>query len=321
MMILAGDIGGTHTRLAFFEKGKVVKEEKVYSSQKYSCLEDIIKEFLGKEKVEKACFGVAGPVVNEKANITNLPWVIEAFHIEEALQIPSVHLLNDLESNAYGIEVLEEKDLFVLHEGLEQKGNQALISAGTGLGEAGLVWDGEKHRPFACEGGHISFSPIGDEEIALLVYLGKKFGGHVSFERVVSGPGLCNIYEFLIDTCREKESDELKNLMGKGPDAKVISEWGSKGKDKACKRAVECFISIYGAAAGNIALQFLALAGVYIGGGIAPQLIENLKEGGFLSAFLDKGRFKDLLNTIPIKVILNDQAALLGAANYAENYQ
>ena len=319
-MILVGDIGGTHTRLAIFEEGNMIEKEKVYLSQKYSCLEDIAKEFLSGKKVEKACFGVAGPVLNQKAKITNLPWVIDAFKIEEALQTPSCHLINDLEANAYGIEVLKKEDLFVLHEGKEQRGNQALISAGTGLGEAGLVWDGEKHRPFACEGGHISFAPINDEEIELLVYLKNKFG-HVSYERIVSGPGLCNIYEFLISSGKEKENEKVKALIEDEPDAKVISEWGNTNKDPACKRALDWFVSIYGAAAGNIALQFLSLGGLYIGGGIAPQILENIKSGEFLSSYLDKGRFKGLLETIPIKVILNDQAALLGAGNYAGNYQ
>lgn len=320
-MILAGDIGGTHTRLAFFEKGKLVGEKKSYPSQEYSSLEDIAFEFLEGKKVEKACFGVAGPIHDGKAKVTNLTWETEEAHISETLKIPSVHLLNDLESNAYGIEVLKEEDLLLLHEGEEVVGNKALLSAGTGLGEAALVWDGKKHTPFASEGGHASFAPRNDDEIALLKYCQKKFEGHVSYERILSGPGLMNIYEFLIQTGREKENQKVKDEMEKDEPPKVISEWGLKNRDPACTRAVDWFISIYGEQAGNVALHFLSVGGVYLGGGIAPQMVDKIKEGGFYKSFIDKGRFDVLLKKIPVWVILNDNTALLGAANYAENYQ
>lgn len=316
-MILAGDIGGTNTRLAFFEKGKLIGQEKKFPSQKYSSLEEIIREFLQDQRVEKACFGVAGPVKEGKSKITNLPWVIDAVHISKALGIPSVHLLNDLEANAYGLKVLKKEELFVLHEGKVQKGNQALIAAGTGLGEAGLIWDGKTHHPFACEGGHTDFGPRNQLEIELFVYLKNKFG-HVSYERVVSGPGIRNIFQFLIDTGKEPLSAAVKEELAVRDPARVISEWGSQEKDPACVRAVEWFISLYGAEAGNMALKFFAVGGFYLGGGIAPHLSKKIKQGVFHASFVDKGRFRELLESIPIWIVMNDDAALLGAASYLD---
>lgn len=315
-MILAGDIGGTHTRLAFFDQGKIVGEEKKFPSRSYQSLEEIVKEFLQAKKVEKACFGIAGPVREGVCKATNLPWIVDAAKVGTALQIKLVHLLNDLEANAYGLRALKPEELYLLHEGKRQVGNQALIAAGTGLGEAGLYWDGKRHCPFACEGGHTDFGPRNEREVALLLYLKKKFG-HVSYERVVSGPGLHSIFQFLIESGEEILSPAVKSEMEKGDPARVVSEWGRQNKDRACSAAVDWFISLYGAEAGNLALKFLALGGFYIGGGIAPHLIERMK-GAFVSAFVDKGRFKKLLESIPIWVVLNDNAALLGAAAYAE---
>ncbi len=314
-MILAGDIGGTNTRLAFFEKGKQVGEEKKFPSQKYGSLEEIVQEFLQGKSVSHACFGVAGPVREGKCKITNLSWMIDASHIRKALQIDSVHLLNDLEANAYGLKALKKEELFLLHPGKKQSGNQALIAAGTGLGEAGLFWDGKTHHPFACEGGHTDFAPRNPLEVELLLYLQKKFG-HVSYERVVSGPGLHNLFQFLIDTGKQKWDPLLKVEMGKEDPSRVISKWGNR--DEACRFAIDWFLSLYGAEAGNMALKFLALGGFYVGGGIAPHLIDQLKGGRFHSSFIDKGRFKELLQSIPIWIVLNDNAALLGAASYAE---
>jgi len=296
----------------------VVGEERKFPSQKYPSLEAIILEFLQGKKVEKACFGVAGPVKEGKSKITNLPWIIDAENISKTLGIRVVHLLNDLEANAYGLRALKKEELFVLHPGRVQKGNQALISAGTGLGEAGLYWDGKMHRPFACEGGHSDFAPRNEIEIELLVYLQKKFG-HVSYERVISGPGLHNLFQFLIDTGKEKLTTALKEEMRERDPSRVISEWGRQEKDAACIRAVEWFISLYGAEAGNMALKFFALGGFYIGGGIAPHLHQQIKQGGFRASFVDKGRFRELLESIPIWIVMNDSAALLGAANYLDD--
>jgi glucokinase len=315
-MILAGDIGGTHTRLALFEKGRMVGSEQTFSSPKYSSLSDIVREFLGEKRVPKACFGIAGPVSDGKSKVTNLPWILDAQEMSQSLKIPSVHLLNDLEANAYGLRMLQKEELFVLWEGKKQKGNQALIAAGTGLGEAGLFWDGKDHRPFACEGGHSDFAPRDAMEMELLVYLQKKFG-HVSFERVVSGPGLLNLFDFLVETGRVKLSPQVKEAMKKGDPSRVITEWGNK--DPGCAQALEWFISLYGSEAGNMALKFLSLGGFYIGGGIAPHLADQMKKGPFHSSFVNKGRFRELLESIPIWIVMNDHAALLGAAYYAEN--
>lgn len=315
-MILAGDIGGTHTRLALFEQGRKSSERK-YLSRNYPGLEQIIHEFLQseKQKVSKACFGVAGPVRNGKCKTTNLPWIIDAAVLAQKLQISAVRLLNDLEANAYGLRVLKKEELFLLQPGDQrQQGNQALIAAGTGLGEAGLFWDGREHRPFACEGGHADFAAQNEEEFALFLHLRKKFG-HVSYERVVSGPGLYAIFQFLVETGRASISSKLKEEMQKRDPAKVISDWGTKEMDPACSLALDWFVSVYGAESGNLALKVLSLGGFYIGGGIAPHILEKLKKGRFLKSFLDKGRFHSLLESIPIWVVLNDDAALLGAAD------
>ena len=264
-MIVAGDIGGTHTRLAFFENGRLIGVEKKFLSHQYKNLEAILSEFLGGQRVEKACFGVAGPVHEGRSQITNLPWIIEASHISKTFKIPTVLLLNDLEANAYGLKRLKKEDLFLLHAGIPRKGNQALIAAGTGLGEAGLFWDGKTHRPFACEGGHTDFAPRNAIEIELLLYLTKKFG-HVSYERVVSGPGLHTLFQFLVETGRETVSNPLKKEMEKREPSVVISEWGCQNREVACTRVLDWFLSLYGAEAGNLALKILSVGGIYIGG-------------------------------------------------------
>jgi glucokinase len=317
-MILAGDIGGTHTRLALFEKGKIVQEQK-FMSRSYPGLEQIAREFLRAQRAQvlRACFGVAGAVRNGRCHATNLPWIIDAAALSRALEIPSVHLLNDLEANAYGLKVLGPSELLLIQKGdLLQRGNQALIAAGTGLGEAGLYWDGHDHRPFACEGGHTDFAARNSLEQELFVYLKKKFG-HVSYERIVSGPGLHSLYQFLIDTHREARNPDVEEQMKQKDPSSVISEWGMKGLDQACVHALDWFVSVYGAEAGNVALKFMSLGGLFIGGGIAPHILDKLKSGPFLPSFLDKGRFKPLLESMPIWIVLNDDAALLGAASYA----
>ncbi len=316
-MILTGDIGGTNTRLAFFESNTIVAEKK-FHSKNYQSLEEIIQIFLSEQKktFSAACFGVAGPIVNGKCNATNLPWVIDIANLRKCCKIQTIYLLNDLETKAYGIRVLKKEELYVLQAGKEQPGNQALIAAGTGLGEAGLYWDGKDHHPFACEGGHTDFAPRDELEIELLIYLKKKFQ-HVSYERIVSGPGIPLLYQFLIETGKEPRSQEMEEEMLQKDAPHVISEWALKRHDPVCLRVIHWFLSIYGAEAGNLALKFLSLGGMYIGGGIAPALIQQIKEGPFLSSFCCKGRFQPLLETIPIHVILNDDASLLGAAYFA----
>ncbi|OGN65232.1 MAG: glucokinase [Chlamydiae bacterium RIFCSPHIGHO2_12_FULL_49_9] len=315
-MILAGDVGGTHTRLALFEKGQL-REERKFSSRNYKGLEEIVEEYLSLEKknVSVACFGIAGPVRDGKCKATNLPWEVDASELSLRLKIEKVSLLNDLEANAHGLKMLKPEELFLLQKGNpKQSGNRALISAGTGLGEAGLFWDGKAHHPFACEGGHADFAPRNELEIELLLYLKKKFG-HVSYERVVSGPGLHAIYEFLVESGKERRSEDVKAEMKKKDPSFVVSEFGRENRDLACSKALDLFLSCYGAETGNLALKLLALGGCFIGGGIAPHLAERMK-AGFVSSFIDKGRFGSLLETIPVWVVLNDNTALLGAAAY-----
>ncbi len=318
-MILAGDIGGTHTRLALFEHGKKIVEKK-FRSPEYPGLEAVVEEFLREEKktISKACFGIAGPVRNGRCKTTNLPWIVDAASLSQKLKVPTVRLINDLEANAYGLKVLKKEELCLLQKGEPaQTGNRALIAAGTGLGEAGLFWDGKEHHPFACEGGHADFAARNQDEWELFCYLEKKFG-HVSYERVLSGSGLCSIFQFLVETRRVSCSAEMEKEMKNPEFAKVISEHGVKNKDEACVLTLDWFISFYGAEAGNLALKCSSLAGLYIGGGIAPRILEKLKKGPFLRSFLDKGRFHGFLESIPVWVVLNDDAALLGAAECAE---
>lgn len=319
--ILAGDIGGTKTHLALFNEGEGRKwlADTKYPSAKYEDLRTIVKEFLksqGNPQVSVACFGIAGPVQDRKSKTTNLPWVIDAAEIEQELGIPHVYLINDLEANAHGIDCLAEDEFFVLNPGVEREGNRALIAAGTGLGEAGIYFDGKEHRPFGSEGGHCSFAPESDLEIKLLRYLHKQYD-HVSYERILSGAGFTHIYRFLIDEGLESESEEVKKAFEETDPPRVITEMGIKGTDPACQRALEMFVSIYGSESANLALQMLAVGGLYVGGGIAPKILNEMKEGGFMKRFIQKGRFTSLLLGIPVKVILNENTALLGAGAYA----
>jgi glucokinase len=321
-MILAGDIGGTHTRLALFEPvGELtIVIEKKYPSQEYKGLELIATQFLKEYKttVAAACFGIAGPIVNGRATPPNLPWIVDARELSKTLHIPTVHLINDLQANANGLKALKSDELFLVQKGKKHVGNQALLSAGTGLGEAGLYWTGKTHLPFASEGGHVDFAPRNALEIELLIYLQKKLG-HVSYERVVSGPGIHLLYDFLIEKGYEKASSEVTLAMKESDASAVIGNFGLQNKDKACAQALDWFLSLLGAEAGNVALKFLALGGLYLGGGIAPRLARRFVESDFLRSFSEKGRFKELLESIPIYIVMNDNTALLGAACFARS--
>jgi len=318
-MFLAGDIGGTKSRLALFSydnEFKVIKEER-FQSENFTSLNAVIRKFLAdqKGKIEAACFGLPGPVREGKCQTTNLPWIIVADELADDLQAEII-LINDLVANAYGIERLSKEELFVLNEGIpNQAGNSALISAGTGLGQAGLFWDGKRHVPFACEGGHTDFGPKDELEVELLRYLQRKYG-HVSYERVVSGPGLHNIYQFLVDTMREPRLHSIETLFLKGDPGRVITEKAMNSEVRGCEMALDFFISLYGAEAGNLALKLFALNGIFLGGGMAPRILSKLKEGTFMRTFSDKGRFSSLMKTIPVKVIMNPRTALLGAEQY-----
>jgi glucokinase len=324
-MILAGDIGGTNARLAIIEveKGQFrFLSEKTFSSREEPSLESALRKFLQPplHPIKGACLGVAGPVRHGRCEATNLPWIIDAGEIARMLHLPRVHLMNDLEALAHGIAALETKDLDVLNPGVQDaEGNRAVISAGTGLGEAVLFWDGKEHRPFASEGGHADFAPRNHVEMDLLNFLLK---GHarVSNERVISGKGLLNIYKFLRDTGRAEEPQWLADQMRQKDPPAVISENGLEGRGALCMESLDLFVSLYGAAAGNLALKVMATGGVYLGGGIAPRIVAKLREPVFMNAFTAKGRMKPLLQAIPVQVILNTKVALYGAALYATNH-
>lgn len=317
-MILAGDIGATKTKIALFDGGpdKMIKREK-YLSKNYENLSQIIQLFLqGSYSLQSVCFGIAGPVEEGRCRATNLPWVVDSQQLAEDLNLSKVWLINDLEANAYGLSSLSRSELYILNEGKKQVGHAALISAGTGLGEAGLFWDGKRHTPFASEGGHVDFAPRDEEEIQLWRYL-RQIYGHVSYERILAGPGLYNLYRFLIESGKEREKEEVKSRIQKEDPPTVITESAVQKKCQACIRTVSWFSSLYGSCAGNLALKFLALGGVYLGGGIAPKIVEFLKKENFMHSFCAKGRFASLLEHIPVKVVLNEDTALLGAINYA----
>jgi glucokinase len=321
-MILAGDIGGTSTRVALFEvEGDrlVSRVQTNFPSAKYPGLEAILAEFqqANRARVEVACFGIAGPVRQGRVQTPNLTWVVDARQLSRQLGLEQVTLINDLESTAYGIAALGKLDFAVLNEGAPvEKGSRAVIAAGTGLGEAALHWDGTLHRPFASEGGHADFAPRDEMETELLLHLRKRFG-HVSYERVVSGPGLLNLYEFLRESGRGSEPEWLSERLRREDPSAVIATAALEKSSELCVLALERFVSSYGAEAGNLALKVLATGGVYVGGGIAPKILPKLKEPFFLEAFLDKGRYRQLMEAIPVKVILNDRTALLGAARHA----
>ena len=321
-MILAGDIGGTHARLAFFDVAdghfRLVSAA-VFPSRDHASLDEIVSQFVSSsaQHPDAACFGVAGPVRDGRVQASNLPWVVERQRLADELRLKKTMLINDLEANAWGIATLESKDMVTLNPGQGNPvGNQAVISAGTGLGEAGMYWDGRQHHAFACEGGHADFAPRNELEIELLRYLSAKFE-HVSAERIVSGPGLVNVFDFLRDTGRGKEPQWLTDEMAHGDPAAAISRAALDGKCPLAEQALDLFLQIYGAEAGNLALKLMATGGVYLGGGIAPKLLPKLTGPLFMPAFVDKGRMKALLQAIPVHVIVNENTALLGAARCA----
>jgi glucokinase len=321
-VIVAGDIGGTHARLGLFEvrDGKpFLLAEHTYPSLKFSGLEAVLREFVEEFHPDTTCaaFGLAGPVHDGRVRTPNLPWEVDAEALESVLGIRHVALINDLEALAYGVALLAPPDLVVLNPGVKAAGNRAVVAAGTGLGVAGLVLEGSFHRPIATEGGHSDFAPRNALECELMLYLAKRFG-RVSNERILSGAGLGNVYDFLRDTGRAEEPDWLTQRL-KGEDrAKVISICGLDRSSTLCSQAVDLFTSVYGAVAGNVALLFLATDGVYIGGGIAPKMLARLQDPKlFQAAFMDKGRLRPLLEQVPVRVILDERVGMRGAAQVA----
>jgi glucokinase len=322
-MFLAGDIGGTKTNLAVYAYQNdrlVLQKSASYPSKAHATLAEIVRAFLSDvpTPLKHGCFGVAGPVKDGVVHVTNLPWIVDASALQAELKFQQISLLNDLEANAYGIRTLESDELLSINPyGNERQiGNQALIAAGTGLGEAGLMWDGVTHRPFSSEGGHASFAPndsTGDELLAFL----RKEHGHVSWERVLSGMGMKNLYRFFRQRSGQPEPAWLTDQLRDGDLGAVVTQAGLAGKDPVCVEALDCFTRNYGAEAGNLALKMFALGGVYIGGGIAPKMLPRIQSDIFLDAFSTKGRLSPLLKSIPVHVILNDKTALQGAAWFA----
>jgi glucokinase len=321
-MILAGDIGGTNARLAFFDVAdghfRLVSAS-VFPSREYSGLDQIVSRFVDASNLhpDAACFGVAGPVRNGRVEASNLPWIIDGKRLASELKLESAMLINDLEANAWGIATLDPKDVVALNQVKGAPvGNQAVISAGTGLGEAGMYWDGSRYRIFASEGGHSDFAPRNELEMDLFRYLSGRYG-HVSYERIVSGPGLVNVFHFLRDTGRGTEPQWLTDEIAHADPAPAISRAALSGRCALCEQALDLFVSVYAAEAGNLALKMMATGGVFLGGGIAPKMLPKLSGPLFMHAFVSKGRMQPLLEAIPVKVITNDKAALMGAARCA----
>jgi glucokinase len=321
-MILAGDIGGTNARLAYFQpqNGHLrLVSEQTFPSREHSEFGEIVSEFLDASgtRPEAACFGIAGPVHNGRVETSNLPWVIEQSRLAKQIHLPATMLINDLEASAWGIGALENSDLVALNCVTGPAvGNQGVIAPGTGLGEAGLFWDGKRHHVFACEGGHTDFGPQGDLQIELVRFLQSRFG-HVSYERVLSGPGLVNVYEFLRDGGYGKESPEFAAALKKGDPAAVISRAALDGGNTLAEKALNLWIEVYGAEAANLALKVMATGGLFLAGGISPKILAKLKGPTFMKSFVEKGRLRPLLEAIPVHVVTNEKAGLLGAARCA----
>lgn len=321
-MILAGDVGGTNARLALVEEGAAgLQTAEVYPSKDYEGLEDILADFLTAHPAElsAATIGVAGPVQDGRTQAVNLAWPVDAGTLAERVGLERTHVsvINDLEANAWGLEVLGAEDLLQLNDGhAEEGGTVALISAGTGLGEAFVTYGPQGPAAQASEGGHVDFAPRDGLQEELLRWL-KARGDHVSYERVCSGMGLAAIYTFLRERSGEPEPDSLAAERRERGDGPAITDAGLSRRDAVASEALDVMISIYGAQAGNLALTVLATGGVFLGGGIAPRIADRLQEGGFVEAFADKGRMSGLVGRMPVWVILNDRTALLGAARHA----
>lgn len=318
-MILAGDIGGTNSRLALFEVTsgalRSVAEERLASRDAPS-LEAVLDLFLERHpaRIDAAAFGVPGPVKQGRVITTNLPWVVDQAQLQRHLHLEDVELLNDIESFSHGLAALGEGDYVTLNAGApDARGNRAVIAAGTGLGEAGIFWDGHSHHPFATEGGHTDFSPTDELQFGLLQFLQERHG-RVSWERVVSGPGLVNVHEYLRDVVRVAAPAPLPPELISPDPAATISQAALAGACPLAQRALELFVLLYGAEAGNLALKVMSSGGLYLGGGVAPKILPKLREPLFLQAFLAKGRMRRLLEAMPVRVVTRGNTGLLGSA-------
>ncbi len=320
--VLAGDIGGTKTNLAVYTVVSPTKlrreREASFPSRAYRGLEPIVREFLdaGKEKMAAAAFGIAGPVVDDTVKTTNLPWMVRASKLAREIGCKRVSLLNDLEATAFGALFVPPRELHTVNRGKRRSGNVAVIAAGTGLGQAFLFWDGERYRPVPTEGGHADFGPRNEKELALLIYLQKRFP-RVSYERVLSGPGLVHIFDFFAEELGRPVAADVQERLKTEDRGAVVGQAGVAGTCATCVEAVETFASLYGAQAGNLALTVMSIGGVFVGGGIAAKLLPKLTDGVFMGAFTDKGRYRGFMEELPVRIILNQKTALLGAGHTA----
>lgn len=321
MKILAGDIGGTKCVLAIYSLQQGVWQEsrkQTFASGAYAEFLPLLVEFIGEEReLAAACLGIAGPIKAQKCVTTNLPWVIDAQQMRQQLAIPRVHLLNDLEAAAYGVLALNEFEE-LNPNAIEKPGHKAVIAAGTGLGEAILFFDGAQYHAMPTEGGHCDFAPQSEQEDQLLVFLRQRFGGHVSLERILAGDGFGNLYDFLKSIDFAPANAALESAMQQSDRNAVISQAGLAGEDAICVEVMRLFCRIYGAEAGNLALKTLPAGGIYIAGGIAPKIRRALQSGAFLQGFMDKGRLSHAIEKIPLRIVDNPEAPLLGAANFAK---
>jgi len=323
-MILAGDIGGTKTHLALFElenEKLEIRAEEQFPSGDYPSLKAVIEVFWQQHampRIDAACFGIAGPVIDGHCRTTNLPWEITAYELQQYLHSDRVRLINDLEATAYGMLYLGDDEFFDLNPTADTlDGNRAVIAAGTGLGEAMLFYDGRAYHPIGSEGGHSDFAPLTPQQDALLQWLRKRYPDHVSYERILSGPGIYTLYEFLAQSGFAPRPASMQALCEGEDRSALVSRCALEQNDPLCTETLRLFAEIYGAEAGNLALKTLSLGGVYIGGGIAPKILPFLRDKHFIESFADKGRFAELLKAMPVKIALNPQTALLGAAHFA----
>jgi glucokinase len=323
-VILAGDVGGTKTALALFERegaGLTLTREATLASRDFHSLEAAIHHFLDagpRRDIAALCIGIAGPVVDGRCVATNLAWEVDERMLASTLRAARARLLNDLEAAAHGVLMLGEDQLRCLQSGVPRRGNIAVIAAGTGLGEALIVTDGVRRTVIATEGGHADFAPRGDLEEDLLRFLRREFG-RVSYERVLSGPGVYNIYRFLRDAGVTPESKTVAACLLDGDPSATITELALAGADPLCVKTLDIFVSVYGAEAGNLALKALAVGGVVITGGIAPKILARLTDSTFIDAFCDKGRLAPLMRSLPVHVVIEPRAPLLGAAKVASD--
>ena len=324
--LLAGDIGGTKTNLAFYAfdgEQLMLQTKRQYASRDYGDFSDVVNDFvtsLEGTPVDAACFGIAGPVIGGRCRTTNLPWEIGTPELQQQLATLHVRLLNDLEATAYGMLYLNDDEFADLNPGAQaQSGNRAVIAAGTGLGEAMLYDDGEGFLPVGSEGGHCDFAPADAAQIPLLQWLLERFPDHVSYERILSGPGVYTLYEYLRDSGFAPEPVFMQNLPESSDRSAMVSKGALEEKDPLCTETLRLFAAVYGAEAGNLALKSMATGGVYIGGGIAPKILPLLQAGTFMESFKAKGRFEGLLSAMPVRIALNQETALLGAAHFAKD--